>query len=77
MKKFKVLVKPGKGQQNVKVQKDHFEKEVYVVDIMAPPRDGKANVEVVEALSKYLNVSKSDLQIKSGHSSRIKILALN
>lgn len=77
MKKFRVLVKPGKQEQNVQMQKDYLEKDVYVVDVKAQPQDGAANSEVIDVLSEHLNVSKSDLQIKSGHTSRIKILALS
>lgn len=40
--------------------------------VTAPPVDGAANAAVIEFLSSQLGISKSKLEIVSGHSSRRK-----
>ncbi len=42
------------------------------IRLTAPPVDGAANKMCLQFLAKQLNVPKSALQIKSGHSSRRK-----
>jgi len=42
------------------------------VRIALPPVDGAANAELIKLLAKHLNVSKNDVQILKGQSSRIK-----
>ena len=44
------------------------------IAVAAPPEDGKANAELCAFLSKKLGISKSSVQIRSGHASRRKIL---
>jgi hypothetical protein len=44
------------------------------IKVAAPPEDGKANAELCAFLSKKLGISKSSVQIKSGHASRRKII---
>ncbi len=44
------------------------------IAVSAPPEDGKANAELCAFLSKKLGVSKSSVQVKSGHASRRKII---
>ncbi|OGV36920.1 MAG: YggU family protein [Lentisphaerae bacterium GWF2_45_14] len=44
------------------------------IKLHSPPTDGKANAELVEFIASILSVSKSSVEIKSGHSSRKKVL---
>ncbi len=44
------------------------------IKVAAPPEDGRANEELCSFLSKSLGISKSSVQIRSGHSSRRKIV---
>lgn len=44
------------------------------IKIAAPPEDGRANEELCSFLSRKLDISKSSVQIRSGHSSRRKII---
>ncbi|HBC89728.1 MAG TPA: YggU family protein [Lentisphaeria bacterium] len=44
------------------------------IKIAAPPEDGKANEELCAFLAKNLGISKSSVQIRSGASSRRKII---
>ena len=47
------------------------------VRISAPPVDGAANAEVVRLLAKTLGLSRSDVAIVSGQTSRTKLLRIN
>jgi len=49
--------------------------EVYI-KIQAPPEGGKANKELIRFLSKNLRCAKTSIQIKTGETSRHKILIL-
>ena len=44
------------------------------IKISAPPEDGRANEELCSFLGKKLGISKSSVQIRSGHTSRRKII---
>jgi uncharacterized protein len=44
--------------------------------LKSPPADRKANKELIQALAKFFCVSKSDIVIKSGLSSRIKLVKI-
>ena len=44
------------------------------IKLHAPPVDGKANSELVKFIAESLSVSKSSVEIKSGQSSRKKVL---
>jgi len=47
------------------------------VRLKSAPIDGKANKELVELLSKYYKVSKSQIEIIKGHSSRDKVVEIS
>ena len=47
------------------------------VRISSPPVDGAANTEVIRLLAKTLGVSRSDVAIVSGQTSRTKQLRIN
>lgn len=42
------------------------------VRVAAPPVDGAANEELVRTLARALNVAARDVEITSGHSSKLK-----
>jgi len=44
--------------------------------IAAAPEDGKANVELIAALSKICGCSKREISLQSGERSRLKTLSL-
>ena len=50
---------------------------VYLVKVSAPPVKGKANKELVAFLSRLLGVSKSQVNIIKGYTSRNKVIALD
>lgn len=50
--------------------------ESYKVYVTAPPEDGKANKKVIEVLSEYFKVAKSQVRIIKGEISRNKIVEI-
>lgn len=46
------------------------------IRLAAPPVDGAANDELVRFLAEQLRTSKSHVQIRSGHTSRRKVVEL-
>lgn len=51
--------------------------ERLTVGVNAPPVDGAANTRLVEILSNWAGVAKSNVEIVKGHTSRYKILDVN
>jgi len=49
---------------------------VWQVRVSAPPVKGKANKELVSLLSRLLDVSKSQIGIVKGHTTRNKLIAV-
>lgn len=49
----------------------------FIVRLKSPPVDGKANRELIELIAEKFDVSKSQIQIKSGLSSRKKLILID
>ena len=47
------------------------------IKIKAPPDKGKANAELISFLSEIFNLSKSQIEIKTGHTSTLKIIKIS
>ncbi|MEQ9232804.1 DUF167 domain-containing protein [Coleofasciculus sp. E2-BRE-01] len=67
-----VKVKPNSKKQSIEEMVDGTLK----VNLKSPPVDGKANKELIELLAEKFNVTKSQVQIKSGLSSKIKLIEI-
>jgi uncharacterized protein (TIGR00251 family) len=67
-----VKVKPNSKQQSIQEQPDGS----LMVHLKSPPVDGKANQELIVLLAKKFNLSKSSIAIKSGFSSRNKLVEI-
>jgi uncharacterized protein len=65
-----VKVKPNSKHQSIQEQSDGS----LIVHLKSPPVDGKANQELIVLLAKKFKVSKSAIVIKSGLSSRNKLV---
>lgn len=50
--------------------------ETIVIALHAVPDDGKANEELVDFLGEKLSIPKTFINIKSGHTSRVKKIEL-
>jgi hypothetical protein len=66
--KITVQVKPKKKKAYVeKVDADY-----YLVSVLEPPVDGRANTAVIKALAKFFAVSPSRITLVSGHTAKMK-----
>ncbi|HIK05639.1 MAG TPA: DUF167 domain-containing protein [Trichormus sp. M33_DOE_039] len=68
----KVKVKPNSKQQKIEEQADGS----LTVYLKSPPVDGKANEELIKLLADEFEVPKSHIRIKSGLSSRQKLIEI-
>ena len=66
-------VKPG-PKQGDKIEK--LEDGTYIIYIRARAHDGEANTALVKLLADYFDVAKTSIRIKSGATSRTKIIEL-
>ncbi len=67
-----VQVRPGAKQNQV----TGFVEDILQVRVAAPPREGKANTELIEFLSQLLSVSKSSITIERGLTGKRKVLTI-
>ena len=68
-----VRVQPGASQNQVL----GFKNGTLHLRIAAPPVKGKANQELIKFLSDVLGVSKSNLIIEKGMTSKIKVIVIS
>jgi uncharacterized protein (TIGR00251 family) len=69
----RVKVKPNSKQQSIKEETDGS----FTIHLKSPPVDGKANEELIKILAKKFDVPKSKIRIKSGLSSRQKLIEID
>ena len=69
---FKVRVQPKSARNEIV----GLHEDALKVKLAAPPVDGAANRACVAFLAKTLGVSKSSLEIVSGHKDRNKVVAV-
>lgn len=68
-----IKVKPNSKKQIIEEALDGS----LTIHFKSPPVDGKANKELIELLAKRFDVSKSQIRIKSGLSSRNKLVEID
>lgn len=71
--KIAVIVQPNASQNRLV----SFQNGVWHLRVTAPPAEGKANRELIAFLSKLLGISKSQLTIEKGLTSRHKLIAIS
>jgi hypothetical protein len=70
--KIFVKVKPGAREERVeKIDDINFK-----VQVTQLPEKGKANLAVIRALAEYFNLSRSNVQIVSGSTSKLKVIEI-
>lgn len=69
----RVKVKPNSQQQKI----EELEDGSLNVHLKSPPIDGKANEELIKLLAKKFDVPKSSITIKSGVTSRNKLIIID
>ncbi len=65
--------KPNSKQRKITEQEDGS----LIVHLKSPRVDGKANEELIKLLAEKFDVPKSDIRIKSGLSSRQKLVKID
>ncbi|BAY82736.1 hypothetical protein NIES267_22200 [Calothrix parasitica NIES-267] len=70
---IRVKVKPNSKEQTIIEEEDGS----LTIRLKSPPVDGKANQELIKVMSKKYNVPKSHISIKSGASSRQKLIEVD
>lgn len=71
--KITVKVKTNSGRCIV----TQLDECTYEVKVKSLPEKGKANAEVIEVLSKYFKVPKSNINILAGFTNKNKIVEIN
>ncbi len=71
--KIPVRVYPGAPRNQIA----GFAEGAWRIKVAAPPLEGKANKELVDFLSKLLDVSKSSITITQGLTSRNKVIIID
>jgi uncharacterized protein (TIGR00251 family) len=69
---FQVQVVPRASRSEVVGEHD----SALRVRLAAPPVDGAANDELIRLLSRALGLSKGDIEIRSGHASKRKLVTV-
>lgn len=71
--KIRIQVKPNsKHKSELQEQPDG----TYVVYVKEPAVEGRANIAAIALIAKHFNVPKSSVQLKSGASSRYKVIEI-
>jgi len=73
MKIFRIKVKPNSKNIQVQLQEDGS----LLIHLKSPPVDGKANKELITVLAEFLSVKKSQIVIKSGLTSKHKLVEID
>ena len=72
-----VRLTPNADRDAVTGCKGGPEGTILLARVRAVPEKGKANKALIKLLSKLFDISQSEIEIKSGHKSRIKIVRVN
>ncbi|RTK92948.1 MAG: DUF167 domain-containing protein [Rickettsiales bacterium] len=76
-KKIYLKVKAGAKQNSIDGWTTIHDKKYLKISVKSLPVKGKANEMIIEFLAEKLNLSKHNIQIKSGTSSNLKFLIIN
>lgn len=73
MKTIRVKVKPNARACGL----DALSDGTWLARVKSPPVDGKANHELIEVVAQHFGVRKTQVTIKSGASSRLKLVQID
>ena len=68
-----IRVKPKSSKQEI----EKINENSYLVCLREPAENNRANVELINLLTKYFKISIKDIKIKAGKTSRNKIVQIN
>lgn len=74
MKTIKVKITPCSSKNEIA---EEMSDGTIKIRLKAPPVDGEANEELIKFLSKEWKIPKSNIEIKSGKTSKNKVLIIN
>jgi len=69
---MKILVKVKTGAKTSEITK--IGESQYLAKVKAPPKENKANRELLKILAEYFNVSQSQIHILKGLKSKTKLV---
>ncbi len=69
---IQVKVKPNSKKSEFKQQSDGS----FVANLKSPPVDGKANKELIALVAKHFSVTKSNVELKLGATSKLKLVLI-
>ena len=72
MKTIQVKVKPNSRASLLEQREDG----TWLAQLKSPPVDGKANEELIALVAKHFRCRKSEVEIKSGASGRVKLVRI-
>jgi uncharacterized protein len=67
---IKAIVTPKSRSQEIK----KVDKKLFKIKLVSPPKNGQANLELIDLLASFCNIKKNQVSIVSGHRSRIKLI---
>jgi uncharacterized protein (TIGR00251 family) len=70
---IQIKVKPNSHSSLLEQNEDG----TFVAQLKSPPVDGKANEELIALVAKHFGCRKSEVSIKSGGSSRTKLIQIS
>jgi len=73
VKTLQVKVKPNARRSELELQPDGS----WLALLKSPPVDGKANQELLALIAEHFGLRKSQVQIRSGASGRMKLIQLD
>lgn len=73
MSTIRVKVKPNARASELLAQSDGS----FIANLKAPPVDGKANAELITLVAAHFDLRKSQVAIRSGAASRMKLVRLD
>ena len=74
--KIRCKIKPNSKKGNLIKKSQDENSEFFEIFVREPAIEGKANLAVIELLSKKFDVSKSRVSLKTGTKSRFKIFEI-
>ena len=69
---IQIKVKPNSRASRLEQQEDG----TWLAHLKSPPVDGKANEELIALVAKHFKLRKADVSIKSGASTRTKLIQI-
>lgn len=70
--KINIKAKPGAKEERV----ERIDETNFSVWVKEPPIQGRANVAIIKALSKYFSISTTQIKLLSGFASKQKIFEI-